>query len=134
MKAIWDFIKYLFGGAYPYRRRISDGTVRKIQEKWRNEVFLALHPGNPSQLKQALVTADKLLDTALGELVEGESMSSKLKNSQNLFEWEIYDKLWKAHKVRNALVHDLDYEPTYYILEEAINDFKIGLSELGIRL
>ncbi len=132
LKGIWYFVVFLFGGKYPHGKRVSNVTSQKIQEKWKSEISLALKSRNPTQLRQALITADKLLDTALGEVAEGENMSSRLKSAKDLFEWEIYDKIWKAHKVRNSLVHDLDYEPTYFILEEAINDLKAGLIEIGV--
>jgi hypothetical protein len=32
------------------------------------------------------------------------------------------------------MVHDLSYDPPYFVLEEAIDDFKKGLDELGISL
>lgn len=134
LKKLWNFVIFLFGGKYPYGKRISNVTSQKIQERWKSEVALALRSQNPTQLRQALITSDKLLDTALGELVEGENMSSKLKNAKDKFDWDLYDKIWKAHKVRNSLVHDLDYEPTYFILEEAINDLKAGLIEIGVSI
>jgi len=134
LKSLWKFILFLFGGKYPYKKNVSSATAEKIQEKWKNEVVVALKTRNPTQLRQSLVTADKLLDTALSELVEGEDMSSRLKNAKDKFDWDLYDRIWKAHKVRNSLVHDLDYEPTYFVLEEAIANLKLGLIELGIRL
>ncbi len=134
LKGLWKFVLFLLGGKYPYRKTVSSDTTKKIQEKWKSEVLLALRSRNPAQLKQALITTDKLLDTALGEMFEGENMSSRLKNAKDTYEWNLYDRIWKAHKVRNSLVHDLDYEPTYFVLEEAIADLKLGLIELGVRL
>ena len=134
LKSLLDFVKFLVGGKYLHGKRVSNATSQKIREKWRGEIVVALQTRSPAQLRQALITADKLLDTALGEVSEGENMSSRLKNAKDLFEWDLYDKIWKAHKVRNSLVHDLDYEPTYFVLEEAISDLKLGLIEIGVQI
>ncbi len=134
LKWVWQFIVFLFGGADPRRKRISPQTSQKITAKWEESVKPALKTRNPSQLRQALITADLLLDNALSELFEGQSMSDRLKNAKDSYEWDQYDKIWKAHKARNSMVHDLDYEPTYFILEEAINDLKYGIEVLGVSL
>ncbi len=132
MSLIGDLFRFLFGSALLSRKHVSPQVSRKIKERWENNVKVGLESRKPSQLRQSLIMADKLLDAALKEVSEGEKMGERLKNSRDLFEWEVYDKLWKAHKVRNSLVHDLDYEPTYFVLEEAIDDLKTGLTELGV--
>lgn len=134
MKAFWNFLKFLLGGKYPGRRRIQSSTAAKIREVWQTQVEPALKTRQPSQLRQAMITADKLVDTALKDVVSGDKMGARLKNAKNLFEWPVYDRIWKAHKVRNSLVHDVNYEPTYFVLEEAISSHKEALEELGISL
>lgn len=134
MSLIGDLFRFLFGSALLSRKHVSPQVSRKIKERWENNVKVGLESRKPSQLRQSLIMADKLLDAALKEVSEGEKMGERLKNSRDLFEWEVYDKLWKAHKVRNSLVHDLDYEPTYFVLEEAIDDLKTGLTELGVNI
>lgn len=114
--------------------RVSVETARSIKMDWRN-IEVLLQGRQPSQLRQALITADRALDTALRDVVEGEKMGERLKNSRPLYEkWETYDSLWKAHKVRNALVHESGYEPPYYVVEESINNLKKGLNALGVNL
>ena len=134
MSLFVNFIKFLFNPKGLKIHRVSAPTMLTIQNKWRGSIDLALKSRNPSQLRQALITADKLLDAALKDVSNGENMGGRLKNAQKKFDWEVYDKLWKAHKVRNALVHDVSYEPTYFVLEEALRDFKKGLESLGVRL
>ena len=124
----------VFHGQLKRKKRVLSQTSRNIEQKWSQKIEPALKGRKPSQLRQALITADKLLDAALKDIANGENMGQRLKNSQDYFEWKVYDKLWKAHKVRNSLVHDMDYEPTYFVLEEKIADFKKGLKELGVNL
>ena len=134
MSLFIDFIKFLFNPKGLKIHRVSAQTTLTIQNKWQVSIDLALKTKKPSQLRQALITADKLLDAALKDVSTGENMGERLKNAQKKFDWAVYDKLWKAHKVRNALVHDVSYEPTYFVLEEALTDFKKGLESLGVYL
>ena len=94
---------------------ISLATVTSIQSAWSN-VSDALGTKNPTQLKQALITADKCLDNALRDMVRGETMGERLKNSKDTFEHSVYDGIWRAHKVRNSMVHETSFEPSYSVL------------------
>jgi hypothetical protein len=134
LKTLWDFLLFLLGIKGSSRNRVSSSVSQKIKSKWEASVEPGLKTRNPAQLRQALITADKLLDNALGNVVSGNKMSDRLKNAKDLYEWSQYDRIWKAHKVRNALVHDIDYEPTYYVLEEAVRDLREGMEVLGVNL
>lgn len=131
--SFWRFVKDMIFGPRAFRRkRVSPDVSSQIAKMWGEKIDPALKSQQPSQLRQALITADKLLDTALKDLTSGENLGQRLKNVQDLLPWTKYDRLWKAHKVRNALVHDVSYEPTYFILEEALRDYKDGLETLGV--
>lgn len=115
-----------------YRRSLGAGDALRIGRGWQKiEELVKL--GKPSQMRQAIIEADKLLDYVLTQLSEGETMGERLKNARELFDRQTYDCLWQAHKVRNALVHEAGYEPTYYVAKEAIGNFKKALEALGIR-
>ncbi len=134
MSVFLDLISLLSTRKTFQRREVPAHISQKIKERWNNEVETALKGGKPSQLKQSLILADKLLDNALGAIVKGSKMSERLKNAKHLYEWEDYDRIWKAHKVRNALVHDLQYEPNHLVLKEAIHNLEKGLKEIGVKV
>ena len=115
------------------RRIITVETKEKIQRDWKN-VDILLSQKGPSQLRQALITADKSLDNALKDIVEGETMGERLINAENFFERDQYNKIWEAHKVRNNLVHESGYEPPYFVVTKAVQDLKEGLEKLGVRV
>ena len=115
------------------RRIITVETKEKIQRDWKN-VDILLSQKGPSQLRQALITADKSLDNALKDIAEGETMGERLKNAENFFERDQYNKIWEAHKVRNNLVHESGYEPPYFVVTKAVQDLKEGLEKLGVRV
>lgn len=115
------------------RHGVSSDTSAKIQRDWAN-INNLLKGKSPSQLRQALITADKTMDNALRDIVDGQTMGERLKNARDKFDPLTYNKLWDAHKIRNNLVHEADYEPPYFVLEEAINKFKMGLLELHVKI
>lgn len=125
----FDFLKPKFLTV----KRISSTDQAQIREQWLGIAEL-IKLGKPSTLKEALVKADKLLDFALHNLVDGETLGERLKNSKDKFTRSGYDALWKAHKVRNALAHELSYDPPTFILKEALEGFKQALKELGLYL
>lgn len=132
------FLKNLFKKKrpkYQYRHlSLSSSDVRKIQTEWaRVEELVKI--GQPSQLRQAVIKADNLLDFALSRLTTGTTTGERLKNARSYFkDYVVYQGLWEAHKVRNALVHEADYEPTHYVVKDAVGKYKRGLEALGARL
>jgi site-specific recombinase XerD len=126
-------LQLLFGKKGFSRKTVSAETVEKIRRDWQ-QIDVLTREGGPSQLRQALITADKSLDNALKDRVSGETMGERLKNAKDLFEYSVYDKLWKAHKMRNALVHETGYEPPYHMVISGIEDLKTGLLKLGVRI
>lgn len=124
--------KLLFGGT-PGRYSVSSATEDKIRRDWAS-IELALKQKSPSQLKQALITADKDLDSALRDIVAGETMGERLKNARNRFNPSVYNKIWEAHKVRNNLVHESAYDPPYFVVKQSIDNLKEALISLRVRL
>ncbi|KKU51060.1 MAG: hypothetical protein UX73_C0008G0001, partial [candidate division WWE3 bacterium GW2011_GWC1_47_10] len=64
----------------------------------------------------------------------GDVMADRLKAAKTRFDIVTYNKIWEAHKVRNALVHESGYEPPYYVLTEAVEHLRRGLERLGINV
>lgn len=126
---IFDFLKPKF----LVNRGLTALDARKISDEWA-QIEILVKVGKPSSLKEAVARADKLLDFALSKIVEGETLGERLKNGKDKFSYSVYDKVWKAHKVRNAMAHELDYDPPHFITKEAIENFKEGFKDLGIKI
>lgn len=135
LKVIWWIIslpfRLLFGkkfGAYsPKGEALDRGFVRS---KWQ-EIEQLIRLGNPSNHSRAVLEADKLLDHILkGFRAPGMTMADRLKASRNRFSPEGYNAAWKAHKVRNELVHNAQYQLMDYEAKDTINNFKIALNDL----
>ena len=114
-------------------RTISKNTEELIQRDWK-QIDILLSGKSPSQLRHALVTADKTLDNALRDLVDGEALGERLKSSDTKFDKYLYDDIWKAHKLRNSLVHESGFEPPHFVITEAIQTLRRALQTLGVRV
>ncbi len=125
--------RILFGSEASRRHSVSAQTESKIKNDWVS-VQLALQQKTPSQLKQAVITADRALDSALRDVFPGETMGERLKLAKDRFDVVTYNKIWEGHKVRNALAHEAGYDPPYYVLSGAIENLKRGLVALGVKI
>lgn len=99
-----------------------------VARKWADiEVMLA---GRGGSLRDAVSEADKLVDYALkGSGVHGETMGERLRNSRGRF--SNLDDIWSAHKLRNALAHEADFDLVPTQAKEAVAHLKQGLKDLG---
>lgn len=115
------------------KRRLTSPEEEKVISDWQRiqELIVA---GSPSSLKQAVINADKLMEFTLGIVIGGKGLGDCLKAAKDKFSPEVYDALWKAHKVRNALVHDTTYDPPHFVSKEAVENFGQAFKELGIRV
>jgi len=123
----------LFGKPLFGRTTVSRESEDRIRLDWEKIRQLQKVAG-PSNLKQALITADRSLDTALKDIVPGENMGARLKEAKDKFDRDTYNKIWEAHKIRNNLVHESSYEPPYFLINNGIEDLRKGLSALGVNI
>lgn len=126
------FFSFLFGKKSG-NKTAKPETKENISREWKN-IQVLLNGKSPSQLRQALISADKCVDNALKDFVDGETMGERLKNADNLFDRDLYNKIWDAHKVRNTLVHEVGYEPPHFLVTQSVESFRKGLNSLGITL
>ena len=125
-------LKFLFN-VKKSNRIISLQTRNNVERDWVRVTEL-LDKKGPSQLREALITADRCLDSVLKDLIDGETMGERLKNSSNMFDRDLYNKIWEAHKVRNTLVHEAGYEPPYFVINQSVENLRQGLNSLGMNL
>lgn len=128
----------VMGQPKPRRRgRAASGRTNRIGSldrefvagKW--ATIQAMSQGNGGSLRDAVSEADKLLDYALKHNgVRGETMGERLKNSRGRF--SNLDAIWSAHKVRNSLAHEADFDLVPTQAREAIANFERGLHDLGV--
>ena len=77
----------------------------------------------------ALVAADSLVDQALKQAgIKGSTMGERLNNSTGLI--GDIDGVWRAHKLRNRVVHEPGTQVVHSEFERAIRKFKRALKDL----
>lgn len=103
----------------------------EVKENWEHIQEL-IHSSNPSDWNMAVIRADALLEDTLMHLgYQGETMADRLKivDSHKL---PSLDRVWSAHRLRNAIAHDPLEQHTRENLQYAVKTFEQALTELGL--
>ena len=91
----------------------------------------ALQKESEASDAMAIINGDKLLDKALCEMgVAGRTMGDRLKKVGNVKFSEV-NKVWSAHKIRNRIAHESDFQPDYKQAKNALAAYKQALKDLG---
>jgi hypothetical protein len=116
------------GSSHGYRGFV-DPT--EIGPRW--ETIMTVSRSGASGLKSSINEADKLFDHVMKQLgFAGDTMGDRLKHGRARFAtYDTYDKIWRAHKLRNSLAHDMSFDLVPSQAHEALKDFERGLRELG---
>lgn len=127
---ILDFFKNLSQPKIFTRLPVDYKDREFIKQKWA-EIQNLMHLGRPSNFKQAVLEADKLIDFVLKKMnYNGQTLADRMRASQNRF--SNYQGLWDAHKIRNRLVHEVSSEVLHHEAKEAIAKFERALRDLGV--
>jgi hypothetical protein len=104
---------------------------QQMRERW-DQIKMTSQTGG-SGLKSAMLDADKLFDQAMKQSgIPGETMGDRLKNARQSFDRNTYDNVWRAHKLRNTMAHEIGFDLVPSQVREALSDFERGLRELGV--
>ncbi|MDO8574531.1 MAG: hypothetical protein Q7R86_02800 [bacterium] len=138
--AIFIFFCYSFYKGWQLRPPIGIGrkvkktfTLRDaiFKERW-NKIVKQFNPESAESSKLAIIDADKLVDDALKQIgLEGEHMADRL---EQLSEDEVRSLpgIWRAHRLRNSIVHTPGFEVSPKTAEKAVEAYKSFLSEIGV--
>ncbi len=78
---------------------------KNIQELKRIENIIKQK--NPLTYRDLIIRLDNILAKSLqAKFKNNESCGENLKKSKSLFDNDLYDKIWKIHKIRNQVVHE----------------------------
>ena len=101
----------------------------KYQSKWL-KIEKSLQQDNLTSYNTAIMEADKLLDHAMTEMgIRGQTMGERLKKGGSRFNH--LNAVWAAHKVRNQIAHEVDYQVSYDQAQRALKTFRSALKDLG---
>lgn len=89
-----------------------------------------LKQDNPATFAITVIEGDKLLDKALVEMgTPGKTMGDRLKRAGGRF--SNINAVWRAHKLRNAIAHESDFEISYKQAQNALIIYRQALKDLG---
>lgn len=104
--------------------------TQKFGERW-GEIMKRAFKAPPQSLVLAIIEADKCVDDALKTLgLSGEHMADRLEQLA-ADDYPSLDRLWRAHRVRNELVHTPDFGIGSRDAEEVLKIYEKFLKELG---
>ena len=105
--------------------------IKKTASKW-YKIAERLKKGQENEYKLAFIQADKMLDNSLEKMgYQGTSLGQRLEQIKVETISNIED-VWKAHKIKNNIVHDPNYKLTLDQAEKALNIYEKALHELGV--
>jgi len=107
-------------------KNLSDQDRSIILRKWKEVEALM----EEKKYRDAVLEADKTLDFAMKRMhIAGETFAKRFKKAENSIGRT--EEVWLAHKMRNQLVHDIDFEITAGKATSATNAFHRALKKLN---
>ncbi len=112
--------------------KFFEGAKKLNQEEykdyWRLKVMVNLD--SSGKYKLAVIEADKLVDKAFKDRgLRGQTMGERLVSAGEFLSDK--EAVWRAHKLRNRLVHEMDVELNLVQTKKALAAFARALKDLG---
>jgi hypothetical protein len=108
-----------------------DLTKRRTVRAW-TQIQKRVQAGDESNLKLAVIEADKVMDEILKRSgFAGETMADRLKGL-NTAQLSNLQQVWEAHKLRNRIVHEPDFEVSKKEAEYAVSIYGRAFQEFGL--
>ncbi|MEK7608535.1 MAG: hypothetical protein AAB495_03065 [Patescibacteria group bacterium] len=118
---------FVFNPAKHKRKRTLRSAV--IAERW-SEITKRLEGGSLDAVKFAIIDADGLVDDILKQLgLPGEHFADRLARLTS-DELKSFPRIWRAHRVRNDLVHSPGFAVSQDDAKETIGDYEAFLKEI----
>jgi hypothetical protein len=127
LRTLWDLLKFLFGSK---GKSLNAAAGRELAGHW-SQVTALLE--NPATEGMAISEADKLLDAAFRALgLPGDRMSDRLRAAEGRLGRSLSNEVWRAHKLRNQLAHEVGAQLAPGQARVAVRTFEAALRALGV--
>jgi hypothetical protein len=109
----------------------SDISKKHAQVSW-TRIQQQFYRGSESDLKVAILEADKLLNDALREAgIMGIQLGDRLKKA-DAGQIPNLNELWQAHKLRNQIAHEPNFKLKRDLAERALGIYEEAFKNLGV--
>lgn len=107
------------------------GLTNKYVSMWK-KIMEESEKAPPHSYTTAIVNADILIDELLQDAgFEGKDMGERL-GKLNGLGLKTLDDIWRAHRLRNKIVHTSDFEASKTAKNEALRVYEVFLKEIKI--
>jgi len=110
-----------------HRKSLSSGARKVVADQWDKIEDLY----DKKRFKEAILEADKTFDFVLKRMnLSGLTLGDRLKHAKSLLNNEDYHRIWQAHKYRNKLVHEINYNADQKLSRKNLDVFKQTIRSL----
>lgn len=114
-----------------HERRLALARDAVLQDQW-SKIVRKLNTNPPQSYTLAIIEADTFVDSVLKRIgVSGDTMADRL-NQLDPEELVTLGRLWRVHRIRNALVHSPGFVLSKRDAEEALHIYESFLRELEV--
>ncbi|MFH1161940.1 MAG: hypothetical protein V1696_01560 [Candidatus Jorgensenbacteria bacterium] len=123
--------KFVRKPSRPKRPAPLEAKREEVRERWQR-ILVKAASDPPQSYVLAIIEADKCVDDVLKDLgLKGEHMADRLEQLDHT-DFKTFEKLWRAHRVRNDLVHTQDFSIDPTDAKEVLEIYEAFLKELGM--
>lgn len=107
-------------------------TLAKQDQTFLREMWKTVERKKLNSPQEAVLEAEKIVSEALKLMGFDDSFAGQLKRNSYFF--SDLSGLWRAHKLRNKIAHELGFIPSGREVDRSLNQFQRALKDLGVRL
>lgn len=123
-KLVYQRFKRIFP---PKRERITKIEARDEFRRLKGIMRL----GGEAHFRQAIIEADNFLDKVLkSHGAIGKTLGERLRNCQKKIDYPVYQSVWRAHKIRNRIVHENGFKVLSFHASQTLKDFEKAIEDL----
>ena len=139
--ALFGIFCLAFAKSLKFRPKLPAGRGEKkrtltlqtavFRERWAS-VSKKASLDSPDAMRAAIIEADSIVDDILRTIgISGEHVADRLAqiNPDTL---QSFDRLWRAHRLRNELVHTPDFSLSAEDAKSTLEDYESFLREIGV--
>jgi hypothetical protein len=109
---------------------LGSAEARELAAHWTAVTDMAAVPATQAM---AISEADKLLDATMRALnLPGNKMADRLRAAEGKLGRDLTNDVWRAHKLRNQLAHEVGARVAPNQVEDALRTFARALRTLGV--
>jgi predicted CopG family antitoxin len=109
----------------------SDVSEKRVLKAWA-QIEKRIKIKGEAEAKLAIIECDRILDEVLKAAgYKGETMAERLEQVTSAQLANI-EKIWKAHKIRNRIVHEEGFSMSLEEVEGIVREYKKAFQEFGL--